>query len=53
MELFAEFLPFVTSDHCLVTLVYPLANNVKPRSFRFNNFLAGKELFIPTVSVLM
>lgn len=46
---FAEFLPFVTSDHSPVILVYPLAKMSKPRSFRFVNFLADKDSFIPTV----
>lgn len=46
---FAEFLPFVTSDHCPFVLQYPLAKPSKPKSFRFANFLADKDSFIPTV----
>ena len=46
---FAEFLPFMTSDHCPVVLNYHLARHRKPKSFRFANFLADKESFIPTV----
>lgn len=46
---FAEFLPYLSSDHCPVVLNYPLAKPVKPRPFRFANFLADKDSFIPTV----
>jgi hypothetical protein len=46
---FAEFLPYLSSDHCPVILNYSLAKPVKPRSFRFANFLAEKDSFIPTV----
>ncbi|GJV02850.1 RNA-directed DNA polymerase, eukaryota, reverse transcriptase zinc-binding domain protein [Tanacetum coccineum] len=46
---YANFLPYVTSDHCPVTLVYPETKACKPKSFRFVNFLADKENFIPTV----
>ncbi|GJX06167.1 RNA-directed DNA polymerase, eukaryota, reverse transcriptase zinc-binding domain protein [Tanacetum coccineum] len=46
---YANFLPYVTSDHCPVTLVYPETKACKPKSFRFVNFLADKENFIPNV----
>ena len=46
---FAEFLPYLSSDHCPVVLNYSLAKPVKPRPFRFANFLADKDSFIPTV----
>ncbi|GJZ10936.1 RNA-directed DNA polymerase, eukaryota, reverse transcriptase zinc-binding domain protein [Tanacetum coccineum] len=46
---YENFLPFVTSDHCPATLVYPEVKDQKPNSFRFLNFLADKENFLPTV----
>ncbi|GJT92143.1 RNA-directed DNA polymerase, eukaryota, reverse transcriptase zinc-binding domain protein [Tanacetum coccineum] len=46
---FAKFLPYVTSDHCPATLVHPDIKAIKPRSFRFMNFLADKPGFLRTV----
>nr|GEW06669.1 hypothetical protein [Tanacetum cinerariifolium] len=38
-----------SSDHCPIVLVYPETKVHKPRSFRFMNFLADKENFLPSV----
>ncbi|GKC42597.1 RNA-directed DNA polymerase, eukaryota, reverse transcriptase zinc-binding domain protein [Tanacetum coccineum] len=46
---YVNFLPYLTSDHCPVILAFPKVNNSRPKSFRFLNFLADKDSFIPTV----
>ncbi|GJT13943.1 RNA-directed DNA polymerase, eukaryota, reverse transcriptase zinc-binding domain protein [Tanacetum coccineum] len=46
---FANFLPYMTSDHCPAILVFPDVHNSKPKSFRFLNFLAEKDNFLPIV----
>ncbi|GJX07043.1 RNA-directed DNA polymerase, eukaryota, reverse transcriptase zinc-binding domain protein [Tanacetum coccineum] len=46
---FANFLPYMTSDHCPAILVFPDVHNPKPKSFRFLNFLAEKDTFLPIV----
>ncbi|GJX59181.1 RNA-directed DNA polymerase, eukaryota, reverse transcriptase zinc-binding domain protein, partial [Tanacetum coccineum] len=46
---YANFLPYMTSDHCPVILVFPKVHCSKPKSFRFLNFLANKDNFLPTI----
>ncbi|GJT92153.1 RNA-directed DNA polymerase, eukaryota, reverse transcriptase zinc-binding domain protein [Tanacetum coccineum] len=46
---FANFLPYMTSDHCPATLIYTDVKAIKPRSFRFMNFLTDKPGFLSTV----
>ncbi|GJT16593.1 RNA-directed DNA polymerase, eukaryota, reverse transcriptase zinc-binding domain protein [Tanacetum coccineum] len=46
---FANFLPYMTSDHCPTTLIYTDVKAIKPRSFRFMNFLADKPGFLSIV----
>ncbi|GJY87332.1 RNA-directed DNA polymerase, eukaryota, reverse transcriptase zinc-binding domain protein [Tanacetum coccineum] len=46
---YANFLPYMTSDHCPVILVFPKVHCSKPKSFRFLNFLADKDNFLPTI----
>ncbi|GJV61916.1 RNA-directed DNA polymerase, eukaryota, reverse transcriptase zinc-binding domain protein [Tanacetum coccineum] len=46
---YANFLPYMTSDHCPVILVFPKVYCSKPKLFRFLNFLADKDNFLPTV----
>ncbi|GJZ69312.1 RNA-directed DNA polymerase, eukaryota, reverse transcriptase zinc-binding domain protein [Tanacetum coccineum] len=46
---FAIFHPFLVSDHSPVVLVIPNAMSKKKRSFKFANFVAEKEDFLPMV----
>ncbi|GJV18998.1 hypothetical protein Tco_1368018 [Tanacetum coccineum] len=46
---YAYFLPFMTSDHTLVVFVILKVNRAKPKPFKFQNYLTGKEGFIPIV----
>ena len=46
---FANFLPYVTSDHCPALLIMPDMMVKRRRSFRFMNFLAEKKDFHLTV----
>ncbi|GJX13942.1 RNA-directed DNA polymerase, eukaryota, reverse transcriptase zinc-binding domain protein [Tanacetum coccineum] len=40
---FANFMPYFSSDHCLVVLFMPDVITLKPSSFRLMNFLADKK----------
>ncbi|GJZ85565.1 RNA-directed DNA polymerase, eukaryota, reverse transcriptase zinc-binding domain protein [Tanacetum coccineum] len=42
---FANFMPYLSSDHCPAVLCMPDVIVQKPRSFRFMNFLAEKNGF--------
>nr|GFA76684.1 RNA-directed DNA polymerase, eukaryota, reverse transcriptase zinc-binding domain protein [Tanacetum cinerariifolium] len=44
-----HFRPFMTSDNCPVVLSNARCLNKKKRSFRFPNFIVGKEEFLPIV----
>ncbi|GJR87109.1 RNA-directed DNA polymerase, eukaryota, reverse transcriptase zinc-binding domain protein [Tanacetum coccineum] len=46
---FAIFHPFLVSDHSPTVLVIPNAVSKKKRSFKFANFVAEKEDFLPMV----
>ncbi|GKA11701.1 RNA-directed DNA polymerase, eukaryota, reverse transcriptase zinc-binding domain protein, partial [Tanacetum coccineum] len=46
---YAQFLPFVTSDHTPAVVVIPSLSRAKPRPFKFANFLACKADFLPIV----
>ncbi|GKB03280.1 RNA-directed DNA polymerase, eukaryota, reverse transcriptase zinc-binding domain protein [Tanacetum coccineum] len=46
---YSNFLPYLASDHCPTLLVLPDVQTSKPKSFRFMNFLAEKDNFLPTV----
>ncbi|GJS78576.1 hypothetical protein Tco_0728457 [Tanacetum coccineum] len=43
------FLPYVSYDHCPAILVVPNEIEKKQKSFRFINYIADKEDFIPNV----
>ncbi|GKB70529.1 putative RNA-directed DNA polymerase, eukaryota, reverse transcriptase zinc-binding domain protein, partial [Tanacetum coccineum] len=43
----ALFLPFVASDHTPAAVEIPIISRAKPRPFKFANFLADKEEFLP------
>ncbi|GJV33899.1 RNA-directed DNA polymerase, eukaryota, reverse transcriptase zinc-binding domain protein [Tanacetum coccineum] len=45
----ALFLPFVASDHTPAVVQIPVISRAKPRPFKFANFLADKEEFLPIV----
>nr|GEV88365.1 RNA-directed DNA polymerase, eukaryota, reverse transcriptase zinc-binding domain protein [Tanacetum cinerariifolium] len=45
----ANFLSYLSSDHCLVVLTVPKMVRRKPRSFRFMNYLADKKEFLDVV----
>ncbi|GJX54535.1 hypothetical protein Tco_0282904 [Tanacetum coccineum] len=42
---FANFMPYLSSDHYPAVLCMPDVNTFKPRSFRFMNFLVDKNEF--------
>ena len=44
----AIFLPYLISDHCPTVLVLPNVVQIK-KSFKFSNFMADKEDFLPIV----
>ncbi|KAF5815287.1 putative RNA-directed DNA polymerase [Helianthus annuus] len=46
---FAKFLPFYTSDHAPALLVLDSGCKAKHKPFKFWNYLAGKDEFMPTV----
>ncbi|GJU84545.1 hypothetical protein Tco_1292091 [Tanacetum coccineum] len=46
------FLPYLTSDHCSTALIFPKAIQAKKRAFKFPNFVADKEEFLPLVKLL-
>ncbi|GJV81463.1 RNA-directed DNA polymerase, eukaryota, reverse transcriptase zinc-binding domain protein [Tanacetum coccineum] len=46
---FAKFLPYMLSDHTPAVLVMPRISNVKPKPFKFHNYLTAKVDFIPVV----
>ncbi|GKC53876.1 RNA-directed DNA polymerase, eukaryota, reverse transcriptase zinc-binding domain protein, partial [Tanacetum coccineum] len=46
---FAQFLPYMLSDHTPTVLVMPIISNVKPKPFKFHNYLTAKVDFIPVV----
>ncbi|GKD21730.1 putative reverse transcriptase domain-containing protein [Tanacetum coccineum] len=46
---YAQFLPFMTSDHSLAVFAIPEVDKVKPKPFKFHNYLTSKGEFIPTV----
>ncbi|GKB10355.1 RNA-directed DNA polymerase, eukaryota, reverse transcriptase zinc-binding domain protein [Tanacetum coccineum] len=48
-QAFAIFHPFLVSDHSPAVLVIPNAMSKKKRSFKFANFVAEKENFLPKV----
>nr|GEX01225.1 hypothetical protein [Tanacetum cinerariifolium] len=45
----AYFLPYMSSDHYLAIFIVPNEVDKKVRSFRFTNYIAEKEDFIPNV----
>ncbi|PWA85504.1 RNA-directed DNA polymerase, eukaryota, Reverse transcriptase zinc-binding domain protein [Artemisia annua] len=45
----AQFLPFVVSDHTPAVVEIPVLPRAKPRPFKFVNFLAKNEEFLPIV----
>ncbi|GKB46389.1 hypothetical protein Tco_0897142 [Tanacetum coccineum] len=47
---YANFPPFMKSDHSPAVLVIPEVVKAKPRPFKFHNYLAGKDGFVPIVS---
>ncbi|GKD72928.1 RNA-directed DNA polymerase, eukaryota, reverse transcriptase zinc-binding domain protein [Tanacetum coccineum] len=49
-QAYALFLPYLISDHCPTVLVIPKCMQVKKKVFKFANFIAGKEEFIPTIT---
>ncbi|GKA88883.1 RNA-directed DNA polymerase, eukaryota, reverse transcriptase zinc-binding domain protein [Tanacetum coccineum] len=42
---YANFMPYLSSDHCLAVLCMPDVAMFRPKSFRFMNFLADKSEF--------
>ncbi|GJV15390.1 hypothetical protein Tco_1360713 [Tanacetum coccineum] len=46
---YANFMPYLSSDHCPAVLTIPDVIRSKPRSFRFMNFLADKSDFLKVV----
>ncbi|XP_022031976.1 uncharacterized protein LOC110933043 [Helianthus annuus] len=46
---FAQFLPFLKSDHTPIVVSLPDIPSPKPKPFRFPNYLVYKTDFIPTV----
>ncbi|GKD50473.1 ribonuclease H-like domain-containing protein [Tanacetum coccineum] len=46
---YANFLPYLASDHCPALLAFPDVRISKPKSFKFMNFLTEKDNFLPTV----
>ncbi|GKD71308.1 ribonuclease H-like domain-containing protein, partial [Tanacetum coccineum] len=46
---YANFMPYLSSDHYLAVLIIPNVVRSKPRSFRFMNFLADKSDFLKVV----
>ncbi|GKB31530.1 RNA-directed DNA polymerase, eukaryota, reverse transcriptase zinc-binding domain protein, partial [Tanacetum coccineum] len=44
-QAYAIFLPYLISDHCPVVLALPSTLQFKKKSFRFANFVTGKEEF--------
>ncbi|GKB12254.1 putative reverse transcriptase domain-containing protein, partial [Tanacetum coccineum] len=47
---YAHFLPFMLSDHTPAVFTIPEVRKVKPKPFKFHNYLSSKDAFIPTVS---
>ncbi|GJW46742.1 RNA-directed DNA polymerase, eukaryota, reverse transcriptase zinc-binding domain protein [Tanacetum coccineum] len=43
----AIFLPYLISDHCPTVLIFHKAIQAKKRAFKFFNFVADKEEFLP------
>ncbi|GKG27509.1 RNA-directed DNA polymerase, eukaryota, reverse transcriptase zinc-binding domain protein, partial [Tanacetum coccineum] len=43
---YAQFLPYMLSDHTPAVLVMPRICNVKPKPFKFHNYLTNKDNFI-------
>ncbi|GJV05890.1 RNA-directed DNA polymerase, eukaryota, reverse transcriptase zinc-binding domain protein [Tanacetum coccineum] len=50
-EAYGHFLPFITSDHNVALLIIPRSLIKKRKSFRFTNYIADKEDFLPTVEI--
>nr|GEX49246.1 hypothetical protein [Tanacetum cinerariifolium] len=48
----AQFLPFVVSDHSPSVLVIPSGVSVKPKPFKFANYLGNKAEFLPIVEMV-
>lgn len=46
---YALFLPFMTSDHTPASFVIPKFVRAKAKPFKFHNYLANKEGFMPVV----
>ncbi|GKE42823.1 hypothetical protein Tco_1470107 [Tanacetum coccineum] len=46
----ASFFPYIVSDHSPVVVRFPFINEKKKKAFRFANYIADKEDFIPTVA---
>ena len=46
---FAQFMPYLSSDHCPAVLSFPDISVSKPKTFRFLNFLAGQKEFSKVV----
>ncbi|GKB12805.1 RNA-directed DNA polymerase, eukaryota, reverse transcriptase zinc-binding domain protein, partial [Tanacetum coccineum] len=46
----ALFLPYIVSDHSPVVVRFPFIYEKKKNAFRFTNYIANKEDFIPTVA---
>lgn len=49
---YAMFLPYLISDHCPTVLIIPNGVQIRRKSFKFANFIADKEEFIPLVENL-
>ncbi|GKC28963.1 putative reverse transcriptase domain-containing protein [Tanacetum coccineum] len=49
---YAQFLPFMTSDHSLAVFAIPEVDKVKPRPFKFHNYLTGKGNLFDNVEKL-
>ncbi|GJV94862.1 putative RNA-directed DNA polymerase [Tanacetum coccineum] len=47
---YAQFLPFMTSDHSPAIFVILEVDKTKPKPFKFHNFLTRKEGFLPLVT---
>ncbi|GKE33875.1 RNA-directed DNA polymerase, eukaryota, reverse transcriptase zinc-binding domain protein [Tanacetum coccineum] len=46
---YAQFLPYMLADHTPAVLVMPRICNVKPKPFKFHNYLTNKDNFILVV----
>lgn len=46
---YAEFKPYIVSDHSPAVVIFPESAVQKRKAFKFANYIADKEDFIPTV----